>query len=115
MAVFRRAGITPWLPVNPDFTRGVNVADQSRNPDSLLTFYQKVLAIRKNSRALSLGDFQLLNRKPKDVLFYKREYDNEVVSVLLNMSSEPQSVEFKPDVNIQRILIPMSYRSKKEK
>ena len=84
---FSPAGITPWLPVNPDYASGVNVADQSHNPDSLLTFYQKVLSIRKNSPALSLGDFQILNRKPKDILYYKREYDTEVVSILLNMSS----------------------------
>lgn len=102
---FSPGGITPWLPVNPDYSSGVNVADQLYNPDSLLTFYQKVLSIRKNSLALSLGDFQILNRKPKDILYYKREYDNEAVSILLNMSSEPQSIEFKPDVNIQRILV----------
>lgn len=102
---FSPSGINPWLPVNPDYSRGVNVADQLQNPDSILAFYQKMIALRKASKALSLGEFQMFSEKPKDVLYYTRTYENEVVSILLNMDSIPRLVELNPPVHINKVLL----------
>ncbi len=38
---------TPWLALNPNY-REINVASQEANPDSVLSYYKKLLALRKN-------------------------------------------------------------------
>ncbi len=63
------AGI-PWLPVNPDHTFR-NVAVQDADPDSLLSFYRRLLALRRKTPALRSGDLEFLGEDP-DVLAYRR-------------------------------------------
>ena len=38
---------TPWLRVNPNYT-AINVEKESGDPDSVLNFYKKLIALRKN-------------------------------------------------------------------
>lgn len=38
---------TPWLKVNPNYT-SINVAAQQNDPDSVRSFYKKLIALRKN-------------------------------------------------------------------
>lgn len=38
---------TPWLPVNPNYTV-INAAAQTKDEDSLFSFYQELIALRKN-------------------------------------------------------------------
>ncbi len=38
---------TPWLKVNPNYT-SINAADQQNDPDSVRSFYKKLIALRKN-------------------------------------------------------------------
>jgi len=40
-AGFSPAGVPTWLPVNPNYTQGVNVASQLGDPDSLFSFYRR--------------------------------------------------------------------------
>lgn len=102
---FSPAGVNPWLQVNIDYSSGINVADQVKNPDSLFSFYQRALNLRKKSKALTLGEFELIAVQPKDVLYYTRTFENEVVSILLNMDSKPQSIILNPKVNIKKVLL----------
>lgn len=37
---------TPWLMVNPNYT-AINVAAQEKDPDSILSFYKELIALRK--------------------------------------------------------------------
>lgn len=40
---------TPWLKVNPNYKR-VNAASQEQDPDSVLSFYRNLIALRKNPK-----------------------------------------------------------------
>jgi alpha-glucosidase len=102
---FSPAGITPWLPVNPDYSSGVNVMDQMKDPDSLLSFYQKTMAMRKAHKALSMGEFQLLSGQPNDILYYTRSFENEAISILLNMDSKPHEIKLDKNLKIENILL----------
>ncbi len=56
------AGFTtgkPWLPLNPDY-REINVQAEQEDPDSVLSFYRKILWLRKKSPALNSGGFRTL-------------------------------------------------------
>ena len=92
-AGFCPAGVTPWLPVNPDFQKGVNVADELKNPNSLWRYYQKLLNFRKNSSALTMGDYHLLDQLPGDVLGFTRACSDETLVVLLNFGGTDQKIE----------------------
>jgi alpha-glucosidase len=80
--------VHPWLPVNPDHNQGVNVADQKQDPGSLLNFYRNLLRLRRETPALSLGEYQTVGECPKELLAYLREIKapRQVCLVLLNFS-----------------------------
>jgi alpha-glucosidase len=62
----------PWLPVSRDHER-VNVAQEIRDPHSLLLLYRRLIYLRKRSPALTLGSYQELAGAPPDCLVYLRE------------------------------------------
>jgi alpha-glucosidase len=84
---------TPWLPV-PDSYKTHNVASEEKDPDSILNFYKKLLALRHTDQALLEGQYIALNEGDPNVLSYLRSYKNEAVLVVLNMSSARQTAKF---------------------
>jgi alpha-glucosidase len=83
----------PWLPVPPSY-KTHNVADELKDPNSILSFYKRVLALRHDEPALAEGDYVALNESDPNVLSYLRRYKNEAVVVVLNMSGREQKVRF---------------------
>jgi alpha-glucosidase len=83
----------PWLPVS-DTYQTHNVATEQRDPDSILNFYKKLLALRHTDPALLEGEYVPLNEDDANVLSYLRRYKNEAVLVVLNMSASEQRVSF---------------------
>jgi len=83
----------PWLPV-PTSAMTHNVADEMKDPDSVLSFYRKLLALRHTEAALLDGDYVSLNEESQNVLTYLRRYKGEAVLVILNMSAVEQRVPF---------------------
>jgi alpha-glucosidase len=82
---------TPWLPVPPTY-KTHNVADESKDPDSVLEFYKKVLKLRHTDAALLDGSYTAINESDANVLSYLRVYKDHGVVVALNMSGTPQKV-----------------------
>ena len=90
------AGFTkgkPWLPVPPTY-RTHNVAAERADPNSILNFYRHVLALRRNNPAVREGKYVALNESDPNVLSYLRQYKDQAVLVVLNMSAAPQKVNF---------------------
>jgi alpha-glucosidase len=90
------AGFTkgkPWLPVPPTY-RTHNVAAERADPNSILNFYRHVLALRRNNPAVREGKYVALNESDPNVLSYLRQYKDQAVLVVLNMSAAPQKVSF---------------------
>jgi alpha-glucosidase len=84
---------TPWLPVPPSY-KTHNVANELKDPDSVLQFYRHVLALRHENAALRDGQYIPLNESDQNVLSYLRRYKDEAVLVVLNMSGSEQKVSF---------------------
>ncbi len=81
----------PWLPLGPDW-RTRNVAAESDDPDSMLSLYRAVLALRRERRALALGDLALI-RAEGFVLAYERRFGNERLLVALNLGGHERQVD----------------------
>jgi alpha-glucosidase len=83
----------PWLPVPPSY-KTHNVADELKDPNSVLQFYKHVLALRHQNRALLDGDYVALNENDPNVISYLRQYKDQTVLVAINMSGSEQQVSF---------------------
>jgi alpha-glucosidase len=84
--------VRPWLPVNPDYAEGVNVEDQQDDPESMLNFYRRMLAMRRENPALIGGDFEIVNENAENYLAFLRTSAEQRLLVVMNMSEEPQQV-----------------------
>ena len=93
-AGFSPAGVTTWLPVNPNYKNGINVRDQLHNPSSLLNYYKHLLQTRKNSIALIEGEYIPLNNTAKDYFAFLRKSEDQTVLVILNFSEKKLELDF---------------------
>jgi len=90
----RHAGFssaTPWLPLSPDFG-AVNVETLRMEPQSILSLYQALIALRREHAALRVGDLKLLN-SGEHVLAYERNLGSERIVVALNLGSSEERLE----------------------
>jgi alpha-glucosidase len=85
---------TPWN-VIPATYKTYNVADELKDPNSILNWYKQLLALRRSNPALLDGDYIGLNEKDPNVLSYVRKTATDAVIVVINMSAAPQTVSFK--------------------
>jgi alpha-glucosidase len=83
----------PWLPVPPSYTTH-NVVTESKDSNSVLSIYKKVLALRHTNQALLEGSYTALNEDDVNVMSYLRSYKGKAVLVALNMSASPQKATF---------------------
>jgi alpha-glucosidase len=83
-----------WLPIPPSYT-SVNVAAEEKDPNSLLHWYEQLIALKKSDPALHAGDEIMLNTGDQHVLSWLRKSpDGEAVIVACNFTAEPQTVSF---------------------
>ncbi|MGD8821422.1 MAG: alpha-amylase family glycosyl hydrolase [Anaerolineae bacterium] len=92
-----------WLPLAADYQE-VNVERQLADPHSLLNLYRRLLAYRRNSPALSWGDYQPVDGAPADCFLYRRHTDEERLLVALNFTSERQRLAL-PDLAHGQIVL----------
>lgn len=81
---------TPWLKVNPNYTE-INAATQEKDPNSVLNYFKKVIALRKQEKTLVYGKYTLLDAKNPETYAYTREMDGQKILVLLNFSTKKSS------------------------
>jgi alpha-glucosidase len=112
---FCPAHITPWLPVNQNHAERINVKDQAGDPLSLLNFYRRMIHIRRNSSALTTGNYQPLHERAGDHVAFSRSAVDQSVLVILNYSGEHQKLHFpKLPYKKTHLLFSSAGRSRKE-
>jgi maltose alpha-D-glucosyltransferase/alpha-amylase len=85
-----------YLPViiDPEYHyQAVNVEAQQNNPNSLLWWTKRLIALRKRYKAFSRGTLEMLHPENRKVLAFLRRYEDEVILVVANLSRFVQSVE----------------------
>jgi alpha-glucosidase len=91
---FSPEGVETWLPVNPNYKKGINVKDQLHNPNSLLNYYKQILRVRKNSPALMQGEYLPLHKTSSEHFSFLRRSDEQTVLVVLNYAAKPLDLAF---------------------
>lgn len=84
--------IESWLPVSANKSK-ISVEKQEQDPLSVLNFYKKILALRKSSPALRLGDYKRIKIENKNVLAYVRNYEDDRKLIVLNFNSSATNIE----------------------
>ena len=85
-----------YLPItlDPEYHyEAVNVEAQSHNPHSLLWWMRRVLALRKQWRALGEGRVTFLAPQNRKILAYVLQHGEETLLVVANLSRYSQAVE----------------------
>ncbi len=83
----------PWFRVNPNYHR-INVAEQDRDPDSILNFYRRCLELRKNSETLIYGDYKEYYSMHPKLYMYERTYEGERVLVVCSFAKKNLKFSF---------------------
>ncbi|WWD21819.1 hypothetical protein CI109_106307 [Kwoniella shandongensis] len=79
------AGFTkgePWMRIHDDYREGWNAAAQTKDSESVWSFWQKTLCFRKSHEAMIYGDFVPLDEANEDTYSYIRE-DRQIGEKLL--------------------------------
>jgi len=82
-----------WLPIAPNYTT-VNAAAETGNPGSLLSYYRKLIHLRKQNPALRDGDLKIIDDHNPDVLSFVRAANGTTVLVSMNFSDAPRTLRF---------------------
>jgi oligo-1,6-glucosidase len=77
----------PWINVNPNYKK-INVEASVADSDSILHYYQNLIALRKNNPVLIYGNFEMLDAENEQIFAYSRTLENQKVLVLLNFSDQ---------------------------
>jgi glycosidase len=93
---FSPPGTDTWLPVHPNHRAGVNVADQRRDPASILSLYRDLIHLRRSHTALSLGDYAEIEAGDDQVLAFRRTHPEEACQVAMNMGPGRRSIALAP-------------------
>jgi alpha-glucosidase len=93
-AGFCPADVEPWLPVNPNYAQGVNVADQADDPASMLSYYRRLIQARRVTPALQAGEYRPLHEQARSYLAFLRQTPEQTVLVVLNYTDRRRGLSF---------------------
>lgn len=86
---------TPWLAVNPNYPQ-INVAEQDQRPDSVLNYYRRLTALRKNEAyndTFTYGTFQPAYEDADHIFAYWRIHEKgQQILVAANFGTEAQTL-----------------------
>jgi maltose alpha-D-glucosyltransferase/alpha-amylase len=98
----------PVLPVindGPYSFQHVNVADQRRDPNSLLNWMERIIRMRKEVPEIGWGDFSFISTGTPKVLAMQYDWRNNSVLCVHNLSGEPSEVRLSVDTDEERCVL----------
>ncbi len=88
----------------------VNVEAQSRSLSSLLSVTKRLIAVRKSTLAFGRGSMTFVRSSNRSVLAYVRQYDDEVILCVANLSRSAQATEL--DLSAWKERVPLEMRGR---
>lgn len=83
----------PWIHVNPNY-KYINVKEQLEDDDSILNFYKKMIKIKKSSKCLIYGKYNLILEDDTNIFAYERILNDEKFLVICNLKSESSNYKY---------------------
>ena len=82
---------TPWLgiPANHSY---INVEAEQKDPDSILNYYKKLVALRKEYEIIADGEIRFTDAGNENIISYDRMLDGQKLSVFCNLRGTEQAL-----------------------
>ena len=81
----------PWIGI-PENHKNINVECEDEDEDSILNYYRKLVALRKQHRIIQEGSITFLYREETEIFAYERSLDGQKLIVLNNLSDREISL-----------------------
>ncbi|KAF2852280.1 glycoside hydrolase family 13 protein [Plenodomus tracheiphilus IPT5] len=92
----------PWMRVHDHYPE-INVAKQEQDHNSVLSFYKRVLRLRKEHKDIFVyGTFELVDPEGMQTFVYRKRYQEKTALVVLNFTTEMQEL---PETKGMQLLI----------
>ncbi|ANC79099.1 glucohydrolase [Fictibacillus phosphorivorans] len=95
---------TPWMKVNPNFTE-INVEKQEQDEHSILSFYKKMIALKKKNEVFTYGVYDLILEEDEQIYAYTRTLGEEKIVVITNLSKTEAKFETELKLNANDLLL----------
>ncbi len=90
---------TPWIGVNENYRR-INAAQQEQDPDSILNFYRKAIALRKSLKCVRYGTYREYFPASGKLYCYSRTTKCEKILVLCSFCEKAQKLRIPPKYDL---------------
>lgn len=94
----------PWFIMNKTFKDGINVADETKDPNSVLNFWKRAIKVRKeNKDILVYGyNFKFYDLESNEIFAFTKEYDTKRLFAIFNFTKKDVSFKF-PDAKSYKL------------
>lgn len=82
----------PWIPMSVAFRSESTVEAQRRDEDSILSFYKKLIAMRKQCEVIAKGRISFVETGSDLVMAYLRTLGEQQIVVICNLDREGQDI-----------------------
>lgn len=82
----------PWIPMSAAFTKEITVEAQQKDETSILSFYKRLIAMRKAYPVIAKGEISFLETGTDMILAYQRTLGEQRMAVYCNLSGKQQCI-----------------------
>ncbi|QTC43553.1 alpha-glucosidase [Bacillus sp. V3] len=95
---------TPWMKVNPNY-KTINVKAQEKDEHSILSFYKRMISLKKEEDVFTYGIYDLLLPEDEQIYAYTRTGEKDKMLVVTNLSTEDAVCELDFKVSSENLLL----------
>ncbi|WP_025755272.1 alpha,alpha-phosphotrehalase [Mycoplasmopsis cricetuli] len=101
----------PWIKVNKNYSK-INLESQINDPNSVFSFYQKIILLRKNNSVLTNGDIKFI-QSSNNLFVFTRKFKQNKLLFLFNLSQQNQKISSFLNLNFNYKIKFSNYQNKK--
>ncbi|CAF0774920.1 unnamed protein product [Didymodactylos carnosus] len=93
-----------WLGVNPNYV-WINVEHQSKDENSILNFYKRLIKLRKANELFIYGTYDLILSSHKQVYGYTRTLNDKRAYILTNLTDRPAQFTLYQGLSLKHLVL----------
>lgn len=95
----------PWIPMSGEFREEITVKAQQNDEDSILSFYKKLIDMRKRYPVIAKGEISFLDTGTDMLLAYQRTLGKQQMTVLCNLDRKKQGIKAQSKWSSYQVLL----------
>ncbi len=95
---------TPWISI-PENYKTINVEAEMADEDSILYFYRRLIALRKEEKAIAEGSIEFLPTEDPQILAFRRVLGEEEILCIHNFGGEEKTLPWDLDGEDYELLL----------